>query len=289
MRTLFALVLLALPLPGAIAWAEAPVTASAASVAERERLVPLQQGSNFRDIGGYQGAGGKHVRWGMIYRSGATPLLSDADLVTVRGLHLARMIDLRSQEERVLAPTRIEGVPYEAIGYSMAAMMPLNLSAMGANSMNTLYRKMPEFFAPHVKLVFAQLLQNPGPIVYNCSAGQDRTGFMTAMILSALGVPRDTIIADYHLSTTYRRPEFEMPQINPAAFPDNAFAQLYSLGQRSGAARKPNVLKTADGKAYLADTFEAIDAKWGSVDNYLAQEIGIRRADLARLRKTYLQ
>ena len=51
-----------------------------------ERLLPLEQGSNFRDIGGYAGADGKHVRWGQIYRSGATPLLTDADQSRIAGL-----------------------------------------------------------------------------------------------------------------------------------------------------------------------------------------------------------
>jgi protein-tyrosine phosphatase len=48
-------------------------------------------------------AGGKHVRWGMIYRSGATPLLTDGDVQTVAGLNLAGVVDLRSSEERQLA------------------------------------------------------------------------------------------------------------------------------------------------------------------------------------------
>ncbi|HEX8812879.1 MAG TPA: tyrosine-protein phosphatase, partial [Terracidiphilus sp.] len=44
-----------------------------------ERLLPLKQGSNFRDLGGYPAAGGKHVRWGLLYRSAAMPNLADAD------------------------------------------------------------------------------------------------------------------------------------------------------------------------------------------------------------------
>ncbi len=96
---------------------------SGGTVRIAERLLPLQQGSNFRDIGGYPAAGGKHVRWGLIYRSGGQPMLTDADLTQVRALQLAHLVDLRSDEERVLAPTRIDGVPYQAIGYSMASLM----------------------------------------------------------------------------------------------------------------------------------------------------------------------
>src|SRR3546814_7040686 len=87
-----------------------------------ERALPLEHGSNFRDIGGYPAAGGKHVRWGMIFRSGGTPLLNDADEQRIGALKLGEMVDLRSSEERVLAPTRIYGVRYTAVGYSMGPM-----------------------------------------------------------------------------------------------------------------------------------------------------------------------
>src|SRR5690606_17096622 len=88
-----------------------------------ERVVPLEQGSNFRDIGGYATLDGKRVRQGLIYRSGATPMLTDSDLERVRALGLRNMIDLRSSEERALAPTRIEGVPYTAVGYSIGKIV----------------------------------------------------------------------------------------------------------------------------------------------------------------------
>ncbi len=60
--------------------------------------------------------------------------------------------------------------------------------------------------APQMRLLFNTLKRGEGPIEYNCSAGQDRTGFATALILSALGVPRETIYKDYLLSVKYRQP-----------------------------------------------------------------------------------
>ncbi len=263
---------------------------SGQTVKVAERVLPLEQGSNFRDLGGYPAAQGKHVRWGMIYRSGATPLLSAADLVELRALGLRNMIDLRSSEERVMAPSRIEGVPYTAIGYSMTSMMPTDPAKLAeASSMGGLYRRLPDFLAPHLKLVFAKLLSGEGPLVYNCSAGQDRTGFVSAMILSALGTPRETIVQDYHLSTTWRRPQFEMPRIDPAVFPGNPVATMYARGQDNPEAIKPRPLKTADGAAFLDQAFAAIEERWGSVDSYLEKEIGLTSADVARLRAAYLE
>ena len=53
--------------------------AAAPPAAAHERLIVLERSSNFRDLGGYPAAGGKHVRWGMIYRTAAMPMLTEAD------------------------------------------------------------------------------------------------------------------------------------------------------------------------------------------------------------------
>lgn len=253
-----------------------------------ERLVPLQQGSNFRDIGGYPGADGKHVRWGLIYRSGATAMLTPTDVATVKGLGLTQLVDLRSDEERVLAPTRIDDVPYTAVGYSMQRIFDSMKSGTAApQNGGALYRHLPTMLAPQMRLLFAALLRKQGAIEYNCSAGQDRTGFATAMILAALGVPRDVILKDYHLSTGYRQPNFEMPEINPAAHPGNPVAVMFA--RSNGVARKAEPLYDPDGKSFLTSAFEEIDSKYGSVEGYLNTEVGITQIDIAALRTTYLE
>ncbi|MGK2911338.1 MAG: tyrosine-protein phosphatase [Sphingobium sp.] len=250
-----------------------------------ERVLPLAQGSNFRDIGGYRAANGKAVRWGLIYRSGGQPLLTDADVKAVQSLKLTNIVDLRSSEERVIAPTRVDGVPYQAVGYSMMALMGGGAPKNGEG----VYRAMPALLAPQIRLVFQDLLAREGAVAYNCSAGQDRTGFVTALILSALGVDRETIVADYHLSTTYRRPEWEMPKIDTVAQANNPVAMLFAKYQQNPAAAKPQPLMNPDGTAFLSYAFDEIDRKWGSVDAYLEQEIGVTTVDIAALRATYLE
>ena len=260
-------------------------TKSGATVRVAERLLPLEQGSNFRDIGGYPAAGGKHVRWGLIYRSGATPMLTDADVARVQALGIKQMVDLRSSEERVLAPTKLTGIEYQSVGYPMMAMIGDRKALTNGGN---LYRNFPTFLAPQLRLIFEDLLAQKGPVVYNCSAGQDRTGFATAMVLSALGVPRTTIIEDYHLSTAYRRPEYEMPKIDPALAAGDPVAALFASYQRSPTVAKPQPLKDADGRAFLDSAFAEIGTRWGSVDAYLEKEIGIGKAERARLRSHYL-
>jgi len=254
-----------------------------------ERLVPLDQGSNFRDIGGYPGAGGKSVRWGMLFRSGATPMLSNDDLAEVRSLGLRQMIDLRSNEERVRAPSRITAVPYTAIGYSFADItgaMP-RPDASGQFNMEGVYRNLPTMLAPHMRLLFASMLRGEAPLVYNCSAGQDRTGFASALILTALGVDRKTIYADYLLSTAYRKTEFEMPRVEAPQQGGDAITQTFS--KMGGIARTAQPLHLADGTPFLSFAFAEIERKWGSVDAYLKAEAGIGPVQIAALRARYLE
>jgi protein-tyrosine phosphatase len=251
-----------------------------------ERLIALDKGSNFRDIGGYSTTDGKHVRWGMIYRSGGTPLLTDADVARLTPL-VVDMVDLRSSEERVLAPTRLDGVRYSAVGYSMTKIS--NLGAATTAGPGQSYRAFPTTLAPHLKLIFANLLQNKGPLVYNCTAGQDRTGLTTAMILSVLGVSRSQILQDYHLSTTYRHPENEMPVFDKAIQASNPVAGFFAQYQSTSAGKTPSPLFTPDKVPYLDIAFQEIESKWGSVDNYLSQAVGLSAVDRARLRAVYLE
>jgi len=153
--------------------------------------------------------------------------------------------------------------------------------------MESTYRNLPGMMAPQLRLVFDRLLQGAQPLVYNCSAGQDRTGFVTAMVLSALGTPHDVIVADYHLSTALRRPEYEMPHLDPAHHAGNPVAAMFAHYQDNPAARQPRPLKTAEGRAFLDFALDEIKTRWGSVDGYLLREAGMDRTRIARLRAQY--
>jgi protein-tyrosine phosphatase len=249
-----------------------------------ERLLPLERGSNYRDLGGYETADGRRVRWGWIYRSGATPLLTEHDLGYVRSLGLKSMIDLRASEERELAPTRLSGgdMRYIAMDYSFRALTPPRAKSASNTGM---YFPWLSTLAPQFRALFGELLAHKAPVAYNCTAGQDRTGIATALVLSALGVPRETILQDYHLSTGFRRPENEMPEFDPAQYPNNPLAQ-YSAKVR---VTRPTPLYTEDGRSLLAALFDDVDARWGSVERYLDQELGIDSEEIAALRASYLE
>ena len=260
-----------------------------------ERLLPLEHGSNFRDVGGYSAADGKHVRWGKIYRSGAMPLLSEKDYAYLGGLDIETIVDLRSVEEREIAPTLLDdrtGARYVANDYSANAIFG-RLAATKPDTMpegvGKMYREWLISLAPQYRAIFGSLLEGKGAVAYHCSAGQDRTGVGTALVLAALGVPREVILADYHLSTAFRRTENEMPAIDPARYPGNIVATFYAGSMATPEARKPRPLYDAKGVAHLAATFDEIDKRWGSVEHYLDDVLGVDAVKLAALRANYLE
>lgn len=253
-----------------------------------ERLLPLDFGSNFRDLGGYAGADGKHVVWGRLYRSGAQPLLDADDLVYVDSLGLTTIVDLRSLEERSIAPDSIDdrtGALFLSNDYSIKPMF----AAMDRGSAEARYAGTEQTLKPQFSALFKRLLTDDGATMYHCSAGQDRTGIATALILSALGVDRTTILADYHLSTPSRRPANEMPPLNPADYPGNPIVAYYaaSQAQPGGAVAEP--LYTADGKSHLAMFLDYVDEKYGGVSAYLDKELGVGPDQLTQLRRQYLE
>jgi protein-tyrosine phosphatase len=257
-------------------------------VAERE--IPLERGSNFRDLGGYSVAGGKTIKWGKIFRSGAMPMLSEGDYAQLEALKIGSIIDLRSVEEREVAPTGLDdrtGALFLSNDYSLKPMMA-NFASQAASS-KPMYAGMEDMLKPQFRLVFNRLLADQGATLYNCSAGQDRTGITSALVLSALGVDRATILKDYHLSTALRRPANEMPPVDPADYPGNPIVGYYAAAAKKPGGAKAEPLYAKDGTSLLVQFFAYLDTRYGGVDGYLAKELGIGPAQKARLRLAYTE
>lgn len=255
-----------------------------------ERVLPLQQASNFRDIGCYATRDGRTVRWGKAFRSGAMPLLTEDDYLLLEQLKLSTVVDFRSLEERELAPDQLDdrtGALFLSNDYSMTAMMK-DFAANGGMSGENLYLGIEKRIAPQLRSMFNRLIADEGAVVYHCSAGQDRTGVATALNYDVLGVDRETILADYHLSTSLRRTEFEMPEVDPAEHPNNPILRYYTR-DKDGKAPPAQPLYTASGASHLAQFFTYLDATYGGSEGYLTQELAFTPEQIARLREILLQ
>ncbi len=283
-----ALAALAFFLPlGACQQAPAPVAVAQSAPVEHQRLLPLEGGNNFRDLGGYRAVDGRTVKWGVLFRSGAMNGLTDADFAYLRKLGIATVCDFRDNRERSQAPVHwpVEGMPHVfAKDYSMnIGAMIQTLTAPGltgektAAMMADLYRGLPYDFADQYRTMFAQLLAHRVPLAFNCSAGKDRTGVAAALVLTALGVPRETVFEDFLLSNQYYDPT-KGAQGNSAeakfwlSLPDDVRKALMGVDRR-----------------YLEAAFDAIDKRSGGIDGYFKDELGLTPADFVTLRNLYLE
>jgi protein-tyrosine phosphatase len=108
-------------------------------------------------------------------------------------------------------------------------------------------------------------------VVYHCSAGKDRTGWATAVLLTALGASRETVMADYLASNGY------LVEKNKA---------MFSAMPAATAAKLQPVFTVR--AAYLQAAFDEVDRRYGSFDHYLGEGLGLDDAALARLRARFL-
>ncbi|SHJ58819.1 protein-tyrosine phosphatase [Roseomonas rosea] len=190
------------------------------------RRVELAGCTNLRDIGGYGGHGGRRVRFGQVYRAAALGSLTDADLPLLGSLGLRTVADLRGVEESGRAPSRlpqpgpaIVHLPVEpTVGASLRDILATGratgedvLSVLGRAYLAYATEKLPRFRA------LLELVAEPArrPILFHCSAGKDRTGFATALLLLALGVEREAILADYLATNRFWKREHALPENTP--------------------------------------------------------------------------
>jgi len=257
------------------------------------RLVPLVGGSNFRDMGGYTTESGKTVRRGLLFRSGVMTGLTEQDQVYLDSFGFSTIVDLRSNEEIDLYPNHWAGqrnLAQHSVDYAMDSLIASMMSEAGEFlGMEALYLEMPGMLAPQLTAYFEQLLAGKAPIVVNCSAGQDRTGLASALLLTALGVPRDVIVRDYLQSTAFRRVLVERGAVDlEAAAEHNSFARLMFAYSGNGVGQA-EPLMTADGKPFLEYSLERIERAYGSVDEYLKVQLGVDAVARTKLQSLYLE
>ncbi len=240
------------------------------------RRLALQGAVNFRDLGGYDAGGGGVTRWRLLFRSDSLADLTDADHAVFESLGLYTLIDFRHALERQRKPNRLppgSSVRTVELGFMPEGGLEMlrqvfrgQIDAAGIER-ETLrhYRHLPTAHRREYAQMFHRLDDAAGlPLLIHCTSGKDRTGFGAAMILSALGVSRDTLLADYALTNQYRR-------------------DLSFLLSRNSDRTVIDMLTAAQPK-YLQTALATIDAEYGSIDGYLERGLGLTAARRARLR-----
>lgn len=244
------------------------------------RHVPMAGATNFRDLGGYVGHDGRSVRWRTLFRSDHLAALTPEDLAQLQTLGVQRAVDFRGAMERTahgyqwpqlqqhtlaVEPTLVqEAMRLMQQGQAMHTQEAVTL-------MQDTYRSFVVDNAQHFADLFGLLLASDAPLVFHCTAGKDRTGWAAALILHALGVPREVVENDYLLTNTYYQ--------RPAALAAKVAPQIH-----------PEILQVLwkVQLPFLDSAYAMVEAEFGSMDTYVHEVMGLDARALAHLRAHYL-
>lgn len=247
------------------------------------RFQPFERVRNFRDIGGYFTAEGRQINWGRLYRSGQIGSPTDTDLELLKKLELKTIIDLRDDSEVERLPDNVPGPVQHRRVFITDSVMVRRASVIVRR-----HRLSREFTESYKEMIIEQgaagigevlqILADPDnlPAVIHCTAGKDRAGVVTALILSVLGVPDETIVADYTLSNHFA--EAYIWEI------ERRISRMRWIGMRKEhffpmAAARPAVMEST--LAYLRETY-------GSAQAYLLNRAQVTQEDLDRLKENLL-
>ncbi len=152
--------------------------------------------------------------------------------------------------------------------------------AAGARrAMLSIYAALPELLAPIMAALFAAIASGWGsPLLIHCHIGKDRTGVAVALLLAALGIEREAIIADYEMTANYLNLEAETISIG------KTMSRL--IGRTLDAATIHHLLAADSG--YLETAFAAVEKNHGSLDDYYAKAAGLTSGQRNRLRSLLL-
>jgi protein-tyrosine phosphatase len=253
-------------------------------------MIRLEGATNFRSLAGLPAADGRRVRPHVLMRADRLHGLTDADWRQLAATGLVTICDLRSDAERSEHPNAVpEHLAIREVQCdirndlradpSLALLLVEDPSARGAQRlMVEIYRRFPRYMGTTLRSIVDLLLGDGAPLLVHCSAGKDRTGFVVAMLLHALEVPRELIREDYLASQGWPGGE----------------SHRASLAERLGVIVPPAALGgVVDAvlsvrESYLESALSAVMSDYGSIEQYLESEAGLDDSRRERLRARLL-
>jgi protein-tyrosine phosphatase len=240
-----------------------------------ERLIALEGAVNFRDLGGYSTADGQRTRWRVLFRADGLGELTGPDLEVLRQLGIRTVVDLRSGSEVERGRFDVDAHPVDFHHFPFIDVLP-NVEEFDRKPglLGTQYKEMlDEAGAQIVGALTVLAGVEARPAVFHCTAGKDRTGLLSAIVLSLLGVPQYTVVADYALS------DAAMQRLRAKLM------VLYPDGK--------DVISEIDevfsaNPANMVELFEHLRARYGTVEQYAAH-IGVSDEVVSALRMGLLE
>ena len=250
---------------------------------------------NLRDMGGYKTANGETIARGMVYRSNQLYNISANDMLLLTNLNLKNDFDLRRGTERDDKPDELP-VGVNNVWLDVLADLPpsgsSNLTELLSDPLQANIQlgngKVEELFKatyrrcislPSAKIAYSELFlslgdENKLPALFHCATGKDRTGWAAAALLTLMGVPEKVVMEDYLRSNEYILPLYET-----------------SIQQFVDGGGDPSITLALFGvkEEYLNAAFDEMQTKYGSIENYFSDGLGITVDQQNALRNLYLK
>jgi len=261
---------------------------------DENRLLPLEKGRNFRELGGYKTIDGKTIKWGKLFRSGVLSKLTDSDYQYLESKGIKTIVDFRDNNERATEVTEWKAGDVEIISKDYGqvldmkkfakALMDPNLDEQKATMLFAkMYPSLTETQTDNYTAMFNRLSTTDDGLLFHCTAGKDRTGVAGVLILTALGVDKETAIQDYLLSEQYLDPKelFHVPK-NMSPEQEKMYTFFSQLPE--------DIIKVFAGtrRPMIEAAITHMEEKSGSMLNYIKEELNVSEADLANIRENYL-
>lgn len=247
------------------------------SDASDERLVRFEGVINFRDLGGYATASGGRTRWGLVYRSDALHRLTASDLLAYERRGIRVVYDLRSDDERTLRPN-----PMTSRVIALESLIPregflddgsaLKTADDAERRLRDVYLAILATAGPLFGELFAGLVEPGGlPALFHCAGGKDRTGLTAALLLSWLGVDRETVLDDFELTNRFLTADREQ----------EVFNLFVARGMSPEAAK--SLLRAP--RWVMAEALSVLDDDHGGIEAYLRGPAALSTGTLEMLRR----
>lgn len=274
------------------------------SSTQAQQFLPVKGIVNARDLGGYTASDGRVIRSGLLIRAASLADATDADLRCLQQIPVAKVIDFRQdfelsgREDRIIDGAEYVRIPINSNGNAMDDEEALGIKKQKQFNVRKLimiaaFNKRAQQVArdlyPNMVTLescqkrFARFLRilvdssDSGAIFFHCTQGKDRTGLASAYILAALGVDRDTIIADFDATNAVYAKDVKRLS-RRVRFWGGREDEL-SVVQAFIGANTDNFIKTLD----------LIDSTYGSMEAYLKGPLGLTDQDIETLRNRYLE